>query len=646
MIFGAAALKQISSVLTQEELLLLERTLESLPAAYDYCSVMTDDQLNHLIEFLSRQKENIFLELNHVKSERDACVAERDEYKKKYEESEEELKAKIAEKERELAEKERELTDKDRIIKSKNKQIEKKSKKIMDLQERLDDANENRYGDKQQRSRSKKSDDKKEHESKKDDKGQNNTRSTNNPDTDDVDRTRQEEECDGTTPQDPIIESKSDKSVKSSAMGMTFKPENRPEAYNTMKLCGLFDIKISGMETRHQFDRSQLPPGSIIKASRIEKFFTMKTVLVCETCEKLKVKLPGAKSAKWMYIPMPGQESRRPVPGTKASSELLQAIAYDHYVKRVSINNIRKYLKDIGLQVSRNTLSNWLQKGKKKLDAVIVHLKERALEKDSIINCDETWCKVRRFNKFTKKYIWVLVNRSQKIVIFFYDEGSRGRKVLTDFLGDAELEAIMTDGYNAYNFLDGKLSIDHLHCMAHSRAKFIKAYKLGSDLLAKEIVELFDELYKMERRYKQSGFSPQQIYEARQSPETEVIVRKLYSIVSRELSKPSSDRSYYMQEALNYFDHFKQGLFLYRTNGNYPIDNNIAERQVRPFAAMRKVIEHFGSDEGAEKMSSYLSIVSTVLMSGASVWRFFGDFFEDMITGGKKHLALLNLSIG
>lgn len=642
MIFGATAVKLLSSVLTQEEVLLLERLLELSPEVYDYCSVMTDEQLNHLIEFLSRQKENIFLELKHVKSERDACVAERDDYKKKYEESEDELKAK----EQKLAEKERELADKDRIIKSKNKQLEKKDKKINDLQERLDDANENRYGDKQQRSKSKKSDDNKDNESSKDDKGQNNTPSSNNPDSGDVDRTRQEEECDGKTPQDPITESKSDQKVKSSATGITFNPENRPEAYNTMKLCGLSDIKIKGMETNHRFDRSQLPPGSIIKASRIEKFFTMKTVLVCETCEKLKVKLPGEKSARWMYIPMPGQEARRPVPGTKASSELLQAIAYDHYVKRVSVSNIRKYLKDIGLQVSRNTLSNWLYKGKKKLDAVIALLKERALEKDSIINCDETWCKVRRFNKFSKKYIWVLVNRAQKIVIFFYDEGSRGRKVLTDFLGDAELEAIMTDGYNAYNFLDGQLSIDHLHCMAHARAKFIKAHKLGRDLVAKEIIALFDELYRMEREYKRNGFSPQQIYEYRQSPETEVIVKKLQSIVSRELSKPSSNRSYYLQEALNYFDHFKEGLFLYRTNGNYPIDNNIAERQVRPFTAMRKVIEHFGSDEGAEKMSAYLSIVSTVLMSGSSVWRFFGDFFEDMITGGKKHLALLNLSLG
>ena len=231
-------------------------------------------------------------------------------------------------------------------------------------------------------------------------------------------------------------------------------------------------------------------------------------------------------------------------------------------------------------------------------------------------------------------------------MIFFYDEGSRGRKVLTDFLGYAELEAIMTDGYNAYNFLDGQLSIDHLHCMAHARAKFIKAHKLGRDLVAKEIIELFDELYRMEREYKRKGFSPQQIYEARQSPETEVIVRKLQSIVSRELSKPSSNRSYYMQEALNYFDHFKEGLFLYRTNGNYPIDNNIAERQVRPFTAMRKVIEHFGSDEGVEMAAAYHSVISTVKLHGMSSWHFLGEFFQKIFSGCRDFLSMTPLNIG
>lgn len=77
-------------------------------------------------------------------------------------------------------------------------------------------------------------------------------------------------------------------------------------------------------------------------------------------------------------------------------------------------------------------------------------LKDIALEKDSIVNCDETWYKVRKYDHCKKCYIWVLVNKAEKVAIFFYDNGSRGREVLTDFIGDAELKALISDGYNAY----------------------------------------------------------------------------------------------------------------------------------------------------------------------------------------------------
>ena len=60
--------------------------------------------------------------------------------------------------------------------------------------------------------------------------------------------------------------------------------------------------------------------------------------------------------------------------------------------------------------------------------------------------------------------------------------------------------------------------------------------------------------------------------------------------------------------------------------------------------AERKAIQHYGSDVSAEMVAVYLSIVSTVKFAGQSVWRFLGDFLEDMVTGGKRHLSLLSLS--
>ena len=53
----------------------------------------------------------------------------------------------------------------------------------------------------------------------------------------------------------------------------------------------------------------------------------------------------------------------------------------------------------------------------------------------------DTWKKV--VDHYKKCYIWVLVNKARKTAIFFYENGSCGRDVLTDFWGDAELKSIM-----------------------------------------------------------------------------------------------------------------------------------------------------------------------------------------------------------
>ena len=48
-----------------------------------------------------------------------------------------------------------------------------------------------------------------------------------------------------------------------------------------------------------------------------------------------------------------------------------------------------------------------------------------------------------KYDHYKKCYIGVLVNKAQKRAVFFYENGSRGRGVLTDFLGDAELKSII-----------------------------------------------------------------------------------------------------------------------------------------------------------------------------------------------------------
>ena len=114
---------------------------------------------------------------------------------------------------------------------------------------------------------------------------------------------------------------------------------------------------------------------------------------------------PG-KKPKWGYFLSEGHpEVITKFEGTKATLEFLQAIAYEVYVKNVTFGLLHQWLTDMGMTISKNTLHNWLKKGKKYLDELVCVLKSTALGKDSIVNCDETWCKVRKYDHYKKCYI-------------------------------------------------------------------------------------------------------------------------------------------------------------------------------------------------------------------------------------------------
>lgn len=161
------------------------------------------------------------------------------------------------------------------------------------------------------------------------------------------------------------------------------------------------------------------------------------------------------------------------------------------------------------------------------------------------------------------------MNKFQGTVFFFYDEGSRGRKVLTDFLGDVGLKALMSDGYNAYTFLDGELEkADHLICMARAKVKFEKAYRPGGDTDAKEISGMISRLYDLEERYRIRGLSESEITIERQGKYTEDIVQRIRSKLDIELFKDNECRSPYMMQALNYLDHFWTACFSTEKTGH------------------------------------------------------------------------------
>ena len=592
-------MESLQHIITQKHELLARETFSR--QAINYSEDMPADQKDRYIHYLV-DKVN---ELDLDKRAMELAVEE-------FQGIHNNVLGQLAELQRSIAEMQTELNEE----RGKRKRAEAKARK---LDQQLRYAQKNKFGDKRQNARKDK--DREDEADREDEKDK----------FDGTDGTMSAKSVQENPKEENLVEEKKERDTS-----------DRPEKYDTMT--------VKGAPVFHPTDDSKVP-GRIIERKSV-KVFSFKMRLVEEQYDMVHYVEPG-KKPKWGYFPAEGHpEVVRKFEGTKATPEFLQALAYEVYVKNVTFGLLHQWLTDMGMSISKNTLHNWLKKGKKYLDKLIVVLKSIALEKDSIVHCDETWCKVRKYDHYKKCYIWVLVNKAAKIAIFFYEDGSRGRDVLTHFLGDAELKSLMTAGYNAYVFIGDELKSaqfkDTVHqiCMAHAMAKFAKAANPGGDKAALPFHDDLSLFYKLEDKYDKEGISPEERGRRRQSFETKEILIRLSSRLNMELAKDASERSPYLTEALNYLKKFWNGIFAYQNNGNYPIDNNIAERTLRKLTTQRNNSLHYGSDEGVELAVAYHSVISTVKLHGMSCWTYLGEFFKKIFNGCRDFFSLTPANIG
>ena len=560
----------------------------------NYSAGMAEDQKDRYIQYLAEQNQDLRLTGDAMKLVLEDFMAQM-----------KELKAQMSSMQSKHADLENRLSEEHKLRKS-------AERKIKSLQEKLDYAHQERFGDRRQKIQSKAK-------------------------TSDSDRWKEKDDYDGT---DDTLRTDSVGHAPSQEVKESSKKErdlsNRPDGYKRMG--------VVGEAIEHPSDLTKFP-GRIIER-RMVRVFSFRTFLMEECFEMVHYAEPG-KKPKWGYFPSEGHpEVVTNIEGTKASPEFLQAIAYEVYVKNVTFGLLHQWLTDMGMTISKNTLRNWLKKGKTYLDELVCVLKSIALEKDSIVNCDETWCKVRKYDHYKKCYMWVLVNKAERLVIFFYEDGSRGRDVLTNFLGDAELKALMSDGYNAYVFIGDGLKThrykdtDHQVCLAHVRAKFVKARMEGGDKRADVFLGNINRLFRFEREYDREMITDGERTRRRQGLPTMEAIINLRANLLQELKSEEEQKSCYMREALNYLHKFWNEAFTYIKDGRYPISNNLAERAVRPFTTKRKNSLHFGSDEGAEIAAVYHSIISTVKLQGRSAWGYLGKFFTGIFNGCRDFLSL------
>ena len=357
------------------------------------------------------------------------------------------------------------------------------------------------------------------------------------------------------------------------------------------------------------------------------------------------------------FNPLNPDDDMRPrenvIPGTHCTAELMAEIILDNIKHALPLHRCNDKMVYDGFQVSENTRKNWMYKTLELLKPLNSHLKKELFEVTKILNIDETWCRVRikykgdntKLGSLSKKYIWVVVNKITKVTYFLYDNDendSRGLRPLQEFLGEFA-GAIQSDGYVVYTQLTKKHPelIKHLECWAHVRTKFKNAFKVSNDPMADWFVKQIGRLYLVEAECFLKGLSAEETKYRRNRREVTRILESIKSKAEELLSRQRIHYSPSLHRALNYMKRGWENLIRYREDGDYSIDNSIAERAVSPYTVFRNGTMFHGSERGVENTTFFYSLIETGKARGLNVKNYLVSMIREILHGNTDYKGIL-----
>lgn len=324
-----------------------------------------------------------------------------------------------------------------------------------------------------------------------------------------------------------------------------------------------------------------------------------------------------------MTAPMP-----HPVlPGSMVSPSLLAFIMNKKYSEAMPLYRQEKGFENLGIDISRQNMASWVIKGTGTWLAPLYERMRTHLLKEDIIHADETVLNVLDEKDNKKNYMWLYASgdRSSKRIILYDYQKSRAARHAKNFLKGYS-GYLQTDGYAAYGGLD---EVRHMACMAHARRKFKEALDAAPDSAAlgstksSEALKMFRRLYAVEKQA--SNLSNEERHQKRQEA-SKPVLDKFHAWLIEESRKtlPKSK----LGQAISYTLKLWDKLIIYIEDGRLSIDNNLAERAIKPFVIGRKNFLFSKSPLGATASGIAYSIIETAKANNLLPFQYLTHLFE------------------
>ena len=321
-----------------------------------------------------------------------------------------------------------------------------------------------------------------------------------------------------------------------------------------------------------------------------------------------------------------------------ATPALLASIINGKYTNALPLERQSKTFQMNGIQLSSNTMANWVIKGTETYLSLIYDRLHEMIYDSKIIHADESPVKVMRIDHAKiangkKTYMWVYRNRPARgthpIVLFDWHASRRSdhpREFLKAFSG-----TVVTDGYQVYHKIASeRRDLKVAGCWVHARrpfAEFIKS--VGPDAargsIAQEAYSMITEIMHIDNTFDDLSISD------RKKQRQLILAEKVdayFAWAKQKYSQVTHNST--IGKALAYSINQEEYLWVFLSDGSIPMDNNYAEQAIRPFTIGRKNFVLIESSNGAKASAILYSLVETAKANGLNTFEYFNFLLSEI----------------
>jgi len=295
------------------------------------------------------------------------------------------------------------------------------------------------------------------------------------------------------------------------------------------------------------------------------------------------------------------------VPKCRADNTLLAEIITKKFADHLPLYRMAEMMEREGVKISHKLLSGWVVRCGLALKPLYEEMTRRVLA-DQNIFIDESPVKMQAKERCETAYMWVVVgglgaSPPYRVYNFRTDRcHDNVIEILKDYRG-----ILHSDKYGAYQRLAERKVITWCPCWSHIRRKFFEA-EAGDPAFRAWVLRKIRYLFMLEKVA--WARSPEERLEIREKKEVPIIDELTKAIQAKLMDNRVLPKSK-LREALGYYSGLIPYLKNYTKNAYSRLDNNVAERAVRPLAIGRKNWLFFGSEDGGEAGAILLSLVQT-----------------------------------